>query len=61
MNRYMSRKFITTLLCLAAAHHALLSLLISGEQYKVIVISILGLYGTANVVQKFFSNKETQP
>lgn len=61
MERYLSRKFITAILCLIASHHALVSLLITGEQYKVIIISILGLYGVANVAQKALQSKELQP
>ncbi len=52
MIKYGSRKFITALLCLASAHFSLLGALISGEQYKVIVIAVLALYGIANVAQK---------
>lgn len=52
MSRYGSRKFITAMLCLASAHASLLGDLITGEQYKVIIIAILALYGAANVAQK---------
>jgi hypothetical protein len=52
MIKYSSRKFITAMLCLASAHFSLIGALIDGEQYKVIVIAILALYGAANVAQK---------
>ena len=52
MTRYMSRKFITAMLCLASAHASLMGELITGEQYKVIIIAVLALYSAANVAQK---------
>ena len=52
MARYGSRKFITAMLCLASTHASLLGELITGEQYKVIIIAILALYSVANVAQK---------
>ena len=52
MSRYGSRKFITAMLCLASTHASLLGELITGEQYKVLLIAILSLYGLANVAQK---------
>ncbi len=51
-SRYASRKFLIAIAALVCAQWSLIELLISGEQYKVIVIGVLGLYGLANVAQK---------
>ena len=52
MIRYASRKFLIAVATLICAQWSLLEALISGEQYKVIVVGVLGLYGLANVAQK---------
>ena len=52
MIRYASRKFLIAIATLVCAQWSLPEALISGEQYKVIVIGIIGLYGLANVSQK---------
>ena len=52
MIRYASRKFLIAVATIVCAQWSLLESLISGEQYKVTVIAILGLYGFANVAQK---------
>lgn len=52
MTRYASRKFLIAIAALVCAQWSLIEALINGEQYKVIIIGILGLYGLANVAQK---------
>lgn len=58
MTRYGSRKFIVALLCLSANQWSLLEQLVSGEQWKVVVVAVLGLYASANVAQKFAERQQ---
>ena len=46
------RKFIAAVLALAAEHHALFEKLISGGEYKVLVLGTVGAYIAGNVIQK---------
>ena len=58
MNRYSSRKFIVAVLSLGAAQWALMESLITGSDWRVVVIAIVGLYAGANVAQKAVEGKQ---
>lgn len=57
MNRYSSRKFVVSLLSLASATFLAWGHHIDADAYKMVVVAIVGLYGTANVAQKIFTPK----
>ena len=50
--KYGSRKFIAALLSLASAHWALVEQLITGADYKALVLGTVGLYLAGNVAQQ---------
>ena len=49
---YKSRKFILALIAMAVSSGALLSEIIDGNAWFLCIGVILGLYGTANVMEK---------
>lgn len=55
--RYASRKFLIAVSSLACAQWALFANLISGQDWRIVVIAVVGLYGAANVGQKALVEK----
>ena len=56
--RYASRKFLVSVLSLACAQWALLEGLVTGADWRVVVIAVVGLYAGANVAQKAVEGKQ---
>jgi len=52
MNKYASRKFILAVLALACSTWMLWEKLLSGADYKTLVIGTVGAYIVGNVAQK---------
>lgn len=52
MNKFLSRKFIATILSLGSAHYLVSQYFIADGVYSAVVIATVAAYITGNVVQK---------
>ena len=57
--KYSSRKFLIAISALACTQWALFESLITGSDWRVVVIAIVGLYAGANVAQKAVERPQT--